>query len=818
MEFSINIIDSFPSLNKFAQKNNIILELNNKEYNLKKLITQQEIISIKENPFQICLKIFALSNNKKILIGKNQLNSEIFHSDKKSSIIWLEFKKKMEENKKEINDINLLFYDCIRLKIKISSNKIPSKSDKKIKTSKSKIKFGSPNEPRKCSQKTYNNDIKDNISVIKSCRIVNSNKNNLFKSQTFKETFKTGNVGRNTNDSSNINTNELQTKVLINEKLSNFEIDSQKSISHEYMKDLVLENDCLLTDNNIFDNRSLSNSQRDDDNNNNNNKKNVSEFKKREIKINNITDIKRNNNNINYEAYPQNSLIYPNNFNKMIKNILQSEEEKKNNNIVKRDASFNNNKKIDLKDESFNNNNSNTIRKLTMQHKKNKSFNKVIYNNNNNNIKATKKSNNNKLKIKGTQINSNISMSKENIVKECYTLNDFYNCKKIRNSFNENKEIDKNKELNKKENKILNDNKINNKANLSELLLSKMKGSTAKNEIIEEDEVSKDINEDEKIKSDEFSSMKKDYDLFYTLKFIRSIKNDLIDLEFNLAIDKSLSLFNLYNEEINKLYKRKKSLTNIIINYSNKIRNMHKKIYILDNTKKKHELKTKNKQIFKECHFDFNKTKLSQKKIFENLVQEKTDKKEKLKSIITSLMKKHTPLFDMININKNKKIEIENNNIKQVICKSPSKRMYNSPNCNDNTYKKKESNEIFYERKNTGHKNSMLGNNNKNNNNNDKKGLKKKNKSVKNNNLVVKTILNKNLLKNNSINNLLSYENVNKRNIACNDKILSKDNKSGDITNIHIVHKNNGSGKNNKSIYYSTARTNFYSFHSGKNK
>ncbi len=45
------------------------------------------------------------------------------------------------------------------------------------------------------------------------------------------------------------------------------------------------------------------------------------------------------------------------------------------------------------------------------------------------------------------------------------------------------------------------------------------------------------------MKSDEFSSMKKDYDLFYTLKFIKSIKNDLLDLEFNIAIDKSLSLF-----------------------------------------------------------------------------------------------------------------------------------------------------------------------------------------------------------------------------------------------------------------------------------
>ena len=187
-------------------------------------------------------------------------------------------------------------------------------------------------------------------------------------------------------------------------------------------------------------------------------------------------------------------------------------------------------------------------------------------------------------------------------------------------------------------------------------------------------------------------------------------------------------------------------------------------------------------------------------------------------------MKKHNALFDMMNINKNKKKEIENNNnIKKVICKSPSRGVYRDPKQNDNTFKKKESSELFYENKNTLHKNStgINGNYKNNNNNNDKKGLKKKNKSVKNN-FVVKTNKNKNLQKNNSINNFLRYENANKTNNLCNAKVLSKKYKSGDINNIHIVHKDkdkdNFIGKNNKSIYYSTARTNFYSFNSGKIK
>ena len=42
---------------------------------------------------------------------------------------------------------------------------------------------------------------------------------------------------------------------------------------------------------------------------------------------------------------------------------------------------------------------------------------------------------------------------------------------------------------------------------------------------------------------DEFISEKKDYDLLYTPVFIKEIKKDLLDLEFNIALEKSISLF-----------------------------------------------------------------------------------------------------------------------------------------------------------------------------------------------------------------------------------------------------------------------------------
>ena len=42
---------------------------------------------------------------------------------------------------------------------------------------------------------------------------------------------------------------------------------------------------------------------------------------------------------------------------------------------------------------------------------------------------------------------------------------------------------------------------------------------------------------------EEFISMKKDYDLLYTPAFIKEIKKDLLDLEINIALEKSISLF-----------------------------------------------------------------------------------------------------------------------------------------------------------------------------------------------------------------------------------------------------------------------------------
>ena len=778
MEYIINILDSFPSLNKLTQKHNIILELNNKEYNLKKLINQQEAISIKENLSKLLLKIYATLNNKKILIGINHINTENLNFDNKVSISWLEFKKKIEDNQKEINDINLLFFDCIRLKIKILLNRIIPKSDKKIKANKNIIKFVSPKREDKNNnkEKIIKDDNKGNNINVNSCRIIKSNNyllnsnSNLLKENIIKESGI---------DENKIDNDDNKKKVLISgsivnsilDKYQNLEVDPQKSISQEYMKDLMIENDCLLTDNNIFENYSYSTSLGD----NNLNKKNSTNFKKIEnIDKNNninITDIK--NSSVSCNAILQNSLTSQNNFNKIIKNILKNsiEEKKINNKIKERDSSFNKNMKIIKENEAFNNN-SNSIRKLKTQKTKNKSFNKIENNKSNTNDVSKKVKNNSKtkmnLKNKKQDINNNTSISKENLLNGCYTLNDFYTNKNLKIPIKEEFELEKNnKDISLKE---INFSDIDKNTCLNDLLISQKKETNNQTDI----QKIKELNEEEKIKNNEFLTLKKDYDLFYTTKFIKSIKNDLLDLELNLAIQKSISLFKLYNKESNILFENRNELIKTIKNYAYKIVEENKKLNLLNNKKIKFELGEKNKKLIQNSFFNFNNEILNQHKIFENIINKKINKKEKLKVIISLIVKTKPDLLNKVNKNNKDKKENHNNNIKLINnspLKSSYKTEYKSPKIEKNLLNKKNINKHSPENKNIKIKNSKF----------DKKGCKKsnykKNKSVKNKLAVVNNI-NKNLQKNKSINNLLNYENFNDVNILNSGIAFNKSNKS----------------------------------------
>ena len=231
MEIRIIILDTFPSLNKLYQKINLLLEINSQEYELNKLINQKELISIQQNTNILYIKLYALFNSQKILIGANQLNFDLLNLENEHSILWLEFKKEIEQNKSAENDINLLFYDFIRLKIKIISIDIIPKSYIKVKTNKNKIKneFGSPSQQDKAP---LNN-------IINSWRLENPNNYSNYT----------------------LNSNLLKEKIKINEeniKENNINCNKNKTrnISYECMKDLSIENKILLTDGIKYDNYS----------------------------------------------------------------------------------------------------------------------------------------------------------------------------------------------------------------------------------------------------------------------------------------------------------------------------------------------------------------------------------------------------------------------------------------------------------------------------------------------------------------------------------------------------------------------------------
>ena len=694
MEIRIIILDTFPSLNKLYQKINLVLEINNQEYELNKFINQKEIISVQQNNNILYVKLYALFNSQKVLIGANKLNFDLLNLENEHSILWLEFKKESEQNKSSENDINLLFYDFIRLKIKIISINLIPKSYIKVKTNKNRIKneLGSPCQKEKAPL--------DNI--INSWRLENPNNYSSYtlNSNLLKERIK-------------IN------KENINENIINCNKNKTRNISYECMKDLSFENKVLLTDGIKYENYSCSTTQ-----GNYNNKNNV-------IDESNLRKSDMN-------KY-QKSILTPNSFKTKIKNTtIQTKEENKQNT---KKVNYFNNYMFYKENESFNNLNSKIKknRKLKTKHKKNKSFNKITYFNYNNieKINFTNKVNNK---------NINKSLSKDNIL--YYTFNNFYKSKKE-------KKISTKKDISVREKKLqikLNPETTQRK-NLNEALSK---------EVITKNQISKfkvhdycDDNNDKNKENnfDEFSEKKKDYELFYTLKFIRSIKNDLIDLEFNIALDKSIYLFKLYNKEANFFYNTKTNLINTIINYSNKIKQMHKKIYLLKIRNKKNELKEKNKLIIKECKINKYNEVIAQKKILENLI-DKNNKKQKIKEIVSALVKKHKISFDKNNQRENNENE-SSNNIAQT---------------------------KFYETKNGSSKNIQMNLSE----NKIKKISKKKSLNLiyeKKNLIALRNLKITNSMKNNFLKEILSFEEMNDRYNIYSEKISRKQSKISEIKN-----------------------------------
>ena len=721
MEFNLNFLDSFPSLNKIPQKNNLFLEFNNKEYSLNKLITQQEIIPLKKSLSKLFFKIYFIVNSKKLLIGLNSINQESIKFDtNKIFTTWIEFRKRIPDNNKDINDINFLFFDCLRLKLKISLIKSLPKTDKRIKKTQSRIKLGAktPIIPKKADDKfklkNDNNEINidnDDNNNLNSYR--NFDTNYLLKSKSQEENIK---LVSEELENIKVNTNNIM------EKYNNLRIKSEESISHEMKNLLQIENDCLLTDNNLLENYSYSTSLGD-----NNNKNIIKSRVENENKM--ISDIIKND--INYEFIPKNNLLSLNNY----KSLNKQEQ-----NMNQMNDSLND--EID------------TNKKTSSTKTKFKGISKLIKINNKKQDKKIKQIKNNN--INKSNSNNIHSLIKEKIYFNSNTYNNFYK----KNMIN-----DENNHLDHLETNIYDNNNNKNKNVFMNNLLISHKTKLKESEIIKEEKINMSS------EYEDFISMKKDYELLYTPAFIKEIKKDLLDLEFNIALEKSISLFLLYNNHISLFFKQKTELLTIIKNYMKNIDFISKKQNLLDAIKKKE----KNKLLLNDLDNNINlkRNYLAQKNIFENLITDKINKKQTLKIIISILLKKNNNILDNMKSNKNLenenlKTNIKSNSTNKFIIKSPSRSINKTKIKSPQTTKQKQKYEFMSEIKN---KNSIFAN----------KLINKKKAS------------NHNLKKNKSINYLVSLENINERNI---DKSTNKDSKP-------IFSKNN-------LIYYSTAKNKFY--------
>ena len=721
MEFNLNFLDSFPSLNKIPQKNNLFLEFNNKEYSLNKLITQQEIIPLKKSLSKLFFKIYFIVNSKKLLIGLNSINQESIKFDtNKIFTTWIEFRKRIPDNNKDINDINFLFFDCLRLKLKISLIKSLPKTDKRIKKTQSRIKLGAktPIIPKKADDKfklkNDNNEINidnDDNNNLNSYR--NFDTNYLLKSKSQEENIK---LVSEELENIKVNTNNIM------EKYNNLRIKSEESISHEVKNLLQIENDCLLTDNNLLENYSYSTSLGD-----NNNKNIIKSRVENENKM--ISDIIKND--INYEFIPKNNLLSLNNYKSLNKQEL---------NMNQMNDSLND--EID------------TNKKTSSTKTKFKGISKLIKINNKKQDKKIKQIKNNN--INKSNSNNIHSLIKEKIYFNSNTYNNFYK----KNMIN-----DENNHLDHLETNIYDNNNNKNKNVFMNNLLISHKTKLKESEIIKEEKINMSS------EYENFISMKKDYELLYTPAFIKEIKKDLLDLEFNIALEKSISLFLLYNNHISLFFKQKKELLTIMKNYMKNIDFISKKQILLDAIKKKE----KNKLLLVDLDNNINlkRNYLAQKNIFENLINDKINKKQTLKIIISILLKRNNNILDNLKTNKNLenenlKTNIKSNSTNKFIIKSPSRSINKTKIKSPQTTKQKQKYEFMSEIKN---KNSIFAN----------KLINKKKAS------------NHNLKKNKSINYLVSLENINERNI---DKSTNKDSKP-------LFSKNN-------LIYYSTAKNKFY--------
>ena len=643
MNIEIIILDSFPSLEKLISHDDLTIDINNKEFNLRKLTTLKQPTLLKNIQDKITFKIL-LGVNKKLL-GTSILNiqklKDLFSIDNESYILWIEFKNdnynKINNNVDEINSFNFWLYYCIRLKIKITH---------------------------------YINV--DNILTTE----------NIEKKQIFKNSFiKINNINYyNTqvqSPSSQLNgkndENEIGVKYKINNMKNIFKLKNNKSITNTPYKTSMI---------NDFKNAKVKNNE------SNNNIKNSH---------NKILSIKDGSENLitsvdDYHMTDTN--FYPNtSFNKP-RQLIKSTSKK----TIKSPYSPKFKQKLEHKGNQLMNKNKRFLIPLkkckkSFSSKKMKEV-KVRQNSNNinsnyydTNTHSSKILNNSRsLKFLNNTINivnvNNLSKQVNNNLVEKSINNNLLNAtEKNKPIINNNNDISINKEneiINIDDLIILDDTNTTNAG-----CLNKNSKDLENNFSVYESNKSIINMSNEESYFNEYNSLKKDFELLYTNSFINRIQTDLINLEFNLALEKSLALFTAYNSEVQFLFFKNIILKNELIKYTNHMKYLNKKIYKLKYLIDCFERQQKNKFLINESGFHFNEEikmqKITQKKIMENIIGDQINKKQILKTIIKKVIKGRASILNKIKNN------YSNDNFKTPNAKEHFQK-YQTGNLRNNRY------------------------------------------------------------------------------------------------------------------------------------
>ena len=161
-----------------------------------------------------------------------------------------------------------------------------------------------------------------------------------------------------------------------------------------------------------------------------------------------------------------------------------------------------------------------------------------------------------------------------------------------------------------------------------------------------------------------FNELKNDFIIFYTNEYVPSISNDLLKLECELCIDKSLELFKAYHTELSELKLRNETYREIYIKWSKRYLNIKQKFFDLQIEKEKNQISTFYKMYIiktnvtqcKEIDIKTNKNELV---IINNILHEQNEKKLYIKN------KLHDILIKVCSTYTNEVNALENNNIKE---------------------------------------------------------------------------------------------------------------------------------------------------------